>query len=330
MTERGRNFAVGVTTLVGVAGFVVLLVLFGYVPDLFKSGYMVTVKLNEGGGLQPGGRVTLQGIDVGEVESVRLSRSSNGVVVRTRVREDVDVPMRVHAEVRQSIFGGNSGIALVSEAKPGDPPSGSLAKDDSAVVQGEVLTAGEMFSVPFRTALEGPTAMFGDMSRNFKDLSQQWTQVGSSIDKLLGDPSALAMNVETGTFEPSVAAVLDETRRTLETSRLAMAGVSAVVNDPELRADLKAAAANSRQLTAQADAMVRKYAAVADELAVAVAQVNRLTTAANARKGTVGKLVHDPALYDNLNDTAERMQAVLDEAQLLIEKWKAEGLPVQF
>ena len=58
--------------------------------------------------------------------------------------------------------------------------------------------------------------------------------------------------------------------------------------------------------------------------------MQKLAAKASDGKGAMGKLLNDPALYDNLNDTAERIGQTADELKLLIEKWKAEGLPVQF
>ena len=46
--------------------------------------------------------------------------------------------------------------------------------------------------------------------------------------------------------------------------------------------------------------------------------------------GSIGKVLNDPALYNNLNDALERMKQALKELQLLIQKWKKEGVPVDF
>jgi hypothetical protein len=58
--------------------------------------------------------------------------------------------------------------------------------------------------------------------------------------------------------------------------------------------------------------------------------MQKLADKARKGDGTVGKLLNDPALYQNFNDAAERIQKAVDEMKLLIEKWKAEGVPVQF
>jgi phospholipid/cholesterol/gamma-HCH transport system substrate-binding protein len=99
--------------------------------------------------------------------------------------------------------------------------------------------------------------------------------------------------------------------------------------------------ANARQLTEngtnltrdikqQVDQLTGRFVHVADQLSVTLDQMNSLIDAARRGKGTTGKLINDPALYDNMNDAAKRLGDALDEIKLLIEKWKAEGVPVQF
>lgn len=84
----------------------------------------------------------------------------------------------------------------------------------------------------------------------------------------------------------------------------------------------------SNSLSDGVSALRSRYVALADDLAGAVGSLRAF--ADSARTGTVGKLVKDPALYDNLNDATERLQKALDDLRLLVQKWKAEGLPVRF
>jgi hypothetical protein len=44
----------------------------------------------------------------------------------------------------------------------------------------------------------------------------------------------------------------------------------------------------------------------------------------------MAQLLNNPDLYNSMNDAAVRLERALTEAQLLIEKFKAEGVPVRF
>ena len=52
------------------------------------------------------------------------------------------------------------------------------------------------------------------------------------------------------------------------------------------------------------------------------------TTLNEARegKGTVGQLMSNPALYNNMRDASERLNAAMRELQILFEKWNTTGI----
>ena len=73
----------------------------------------------------------------------------------------------------------------------------------------------------------------------------------------------------------------------------------------------------------------KNYVALADDAAQVITTIDKLVAQADSKDGTLGLLLNDPQLYHNLSDTAERIKLMTDEARLLIEKWKAEGLPIR-
>ena len=96
-----------------------------------------------------------------------------------------------------------------------------------------------------------------------------------------------------------------------------------------------------RKLTAQAQAFTTeaqeglaevkaRTLSAMGEMSKVLAQTQEALAKVNTGKGTMGKTLNDPALYDNLNDAALRMGTSLDDLSLLLEKWKAEGVPISF
>jgi hypothetical protein len=45
-------------------------------------------------------------------------------------------------------------------------------------------------------------------------------------------------------------------------------------------------------------------------------------------KGTTGRLVNDPRLYDGLLDLTKSLKDAADRLNLLVQKWQEEGLPL--
>ncbi|MEM6394194.1 MAG: MlaD family protein [Planctomycetota bacterium] len=320
MTERQASIAVGATTLVAAVGLVVLLILFGFAPQWLKSGYPLTVNMPSGGGLSNGSRVTLSGIGVGEVEYVQLAPGGTGVTVIARIRSSVRIPEGSRGEVSQSLFGVASDLVIL-------PPDDALARtalptDGSAQIDGDVFTAAEQFSSSFSTAFASSTAAFDQLAEDFDLLTREWTEVGRGIAKLIESPDG-------NPDAPSLAQVLTEAKATLTALRSTVSHAETFVADQELRGDIKASIANAKRVTTQAQALAKRYTALADDLSVSIQQANELLAAANRKEGTLGKLVQDPSLYENLDDATLQLQKLIDEARLLLEKWKKEGLPIQ-
>jgi hypothetical protein len=69
---------------------------------------------------------------------------------------------------------------------------------------------------------------------------------------------------------------------------------------------------------------------VADSLSATLEDVRRLTRLASEGQGTVAQMLNNPDLYNSMTDAAQRLERALTEAQLLIEKYKAEGVPIHF
>jgi phospholipid/cholesterol/gamma-HCH transport system substrate-binding protein len=130
--------------------------------------------------------------------------------------------------------------------------------------------------------------------------------------------------------------------------KITMANINKWTGDEQLLADFKATATNAKEASGKlnagvdkitgladssrenVDKLTKRLMGVADDLSKAVGSMQQTLDQAREGEGTVGKLINDPALYDNLNDTAQRLGSAATELQLLIQKWKAEGLPVKF
>ncbi len=67
-----------------------------------------------------------------------------------------------------------------------------------------------------------------------------------------------------------------------------------------------------------------------DTLDEAAREARQTMRTLNSGQGTLGMLLVNPDLYRSLQSAAERLEKTLVEAQLLIEKYRKEGVPIQF
>ncbi|MEM8738773.1 MAG: MlaD family protein [Planctomycetota bacterium] len=319
MNDRLRNTVVGFTTLLGLVALVGLLLAFGYVPRMLQGGYYVTLNLPDASSLNQGSRVQLSGIDIGEVDRIEFSQPlGTGVTVKLRIREEVKIPVSTVVRVDKPLIGGSPTIRFVVDNPEGLPPSAFLATDNNAVVTGSPGVLANIFDQVDRLA------------NSFDALSGEWQAVGQKVNGLL-EPQDLEA-VEDGQVPGNLTTAVARIDRRIAEFKAVLEGVDSFVNNPQLREDLTTTAANVRQtsetLGTSLGNLETRYVTLADEVAAAVGQMNTLLAAANDPEGTVGKLIQDPSLFQNLDDTAQRIGQVADELKLLIEKWKAEGVPV--
>ena len=349
MNERSKNVAVGITAILGVIGLSTLLILFGYLPAMLDRGYPFKVEFSNASGLNIGSRVKLNGIDVGRVTDIRLQFApTQGVVVEAKIREEFKLPASVEARIDDKLLGGTVSIGLAVPKPPkGEEPqeiTTFLPRDGSVTLKGIASIPLTEFAKEIQLALRDPMQKFEKLAVNFDALSNEWTAVGQNVNTLLRPLSPDKADADK--TPGNVSTLISRVDVRIKELRATLAGVDAWVNDMQFKGDLKATIANTKEVTANlktslekfdklADSsrenvtqLAQKYVVVADDLSKVLDTTNKTLELAKSGKGTVGLLLNDPALYNNLNDAVVRLNSAMTEIKLLVEKWKQEGLQI--
>jgi phospholipid/cholesterol/gamma-HCH transport system substrate-binding protein len=344
MEEYKRNVAVGITTLAGLGGLLILMLMFGRVPlpGTSQSGYRIKVAMPSAGGLHPESRVNLAGIGVGQVETIQFrDGAQHGVLITARIRQNVDIPQAVTAQAYNKPLGGSPSLELNVPSEASAKPY--LSKSEPQVIQGSVGGMAQQIGQELKSALAGPKSRFNQVASSIEKLADQWTEVGQNVGTLV-EPRQ-ADNVDADSAQPNLATIVQRTDRRMRELGRTLESIEKIVSDKKLIRDLRQTIANardaSRKLSTRVDevstsindnanALTKRYVALADDLSGAVVSMEKLANQARAGEGTVGKLVNDPTLYQNMNDAVQRVNQAVDEMKLLLQKWKKEGVPVQF
>ncbi len=323
---------VGVTVLLALAGLVFLLLIFGYLPRVLQTGYHVQIELDDAASVNPGSRVNLAGIDVGEVETIAFRQPfDGGVLVKARIKDTVDIPTSARVVVERELLGGSSTLKFVVN-RNGGAIGDFLTRDGGAKVMGGAGTLDSAFD-----GFQQMGRDFGQMGEDFARLSDEWSGVGAKVNAFLaGETSAQTP----GPLGAAVRVVTQMEERLVQVESM-VAGLDRLVNDPQLREDIAATGVNARKLTADASAGLAQAArsveevkaralAAVDDMADVLSEAQAMVAKANRGQGTLGKTLNDPALYDNFNDAVLRIGTAADRLSLLLDKWKAEGVPISF
>lgn len=350
MHDRTRNIIVGITALAGIVGFAFLLTLFGWLPTIVESGYTVNIHLPNAGGLVTGSRVKLTGIDIGYITSVDFRPPpARGIVAVALIREHIAIPKDASVLVEQPLLTGSPWIAVeastLTEAQLQQP----LPTDGSATVEGRTPTLAEKLTAGLQSSIEGelggPLQNLSNIQKSFDRLSSEWTQVGVNVNAMISRDDA-GREGDLLALVSRTAKRLEDVEKTLAEANKMFASVGKASTDiGDAATTMKETSTQFRTLatdtnkriaalteTAQKrlDELTRRYITLADDMATLTAATTAAVNKAQSPDGTLGKLMTDPALYDNLNDASIRIGQALDEVTMLIEKWKNEGIPVNF
>jgi len=334
MRNASRDFLIGLVTIAAAIGMVLLLVRFGELDLLRRDRYVVTLQTDRSGGLRPGSPVELHGIPIGVVDRIQLNGSrTHPVNITLRISREVEIlePMRLF--VQASVLGGTS----ILELEPAVGAVQALPTDNTALVTSDLrsrlvddtLQTLEAFATPLLTAAE-----------RFSELSETYIRVGESVNDLLRG--------EGGDGEASLRDVIVRLDTTLAQTQRTAELLGDWLDDAELRAGLNRVVVRSDAVLGGAEETMERYRQLADQLddrtgdlaetvvragdalAGTLEEVRVLTARMTDGPGTVARLLNDPDLHISLIDAATRLELVLMEAQLLIEKARAEGIRLGF
>ncbi len=333
MSALKRDFFTGLTALVGLVGLVVTLWLIGDLKDVVQETYTFTLKLNSASTLGETSRVALNGVKVGGVlKSRNQDNPAEGVVLTLKIKQGVRIPDNFTVYVDRG-FVGESVLQLdIPEPTPEHPASTGFVEPGS-VYSRRAKTLFDAISDPMRE----PLAKLNVVADSIEKLAATYDKVGNEALDLM-KPRTPA-EVQAGAA-PNIRSSLASIEKTLT-------GAQAWLNDDALRADTKTAiskvsttadawTATAKSTDTQVTTLGPKISDAIDEakatmrrVGSAADQVNEIAAAINKGDGTAGKFINNPDLYNNLNDAAARLEKALVELQLLIQKYKSEGIPIK-
>lgn len=338
MKNRTRDIIVGLTAIAGVVGVASLMFLFGYIPKFLEPGYIVKVHFAQAGGLNSASRVIMDGVDIGRLVKLDLQQPpKRGVVMTAQIRSEFNIPKDVRVTVASKLLGGSPALAFYTDKLTNEQMTQYLPKDGSGKLDGELTSMLAEITEKLQKYLDPAIANLTKVSNDFTELSKQWTQVGQNIAQLT-EPRTLD-DVQAGKVASNLTTLLARADKRMAELKTTIDNINKFVGDDQLKADIKhlviqtTTTAEAWQKTAtqtqkHAAAVTKRLYAVADDMSAAIQSAKKMLDTAATGNGTVGRLLNDADLYKNLNDAANRLNSTLDEARLLIQKIKAEGVNV--
>mgnify|MGYP000397318678 CR=1 FL=1 len=277
---------IGLTVLLAI---IVAIVGFRFMRDvpIFRQTLEVSAVFERGDGINRGSLVNLKGVKVGSVSRVRLT-PENRVRVTMQLNEDLQIPENSVAHLTSlGIVEGKSIVIQLGDSENNVEYGGEI---DGEYIEGvtEVLgSKGEQLA--------------GDVSESLSEFNQFLRQLNATLDD------------ETRTSVDQTLKNADETMKILsETLDNNQKDIdNAIKSASRTMMQLDTLTTNNRprldSLLASLEENVNELHRVRTELEEATTNLNQILEKVNRGEGTMGKLVNDPSLYENLDQLTKEM-----------------------
>ncbi|OHB81810.1 MAG: hypothetical protein A2W31_03670 [Planctomycetes bacterium RBG_16_64_10] len=335
MNERVLQFRVGVVVVATAIIVAILIVLFGEAPTIMGPHYTLKIRLPQAPGIVADSPVRKSGITIGRVQAVEFDVDGT-VLVTAAIEKDQRLTTSDQCRAKGTLLGGDASLDFTrQDGAPLDAPP----YQDGAVVQG--LAAADPLDV-----LSGLRQDLADLPAAIDSVRQAGEHVGvlaKRIDVLLVDN------------EQHIHDLLEGSGEALDVIADAAKKLANLLEDPQIIADLQKSMSELPQVLVQTRATMQSIEEAAqiakkdleavhelsplfgrigekadaglDELSDVFTQLQIFSEAINDQQGTLGQVLHNPELYQNLNRAvihverlSSQLRPILDDVRIFTDK----------
>lgn len=283
--------------------FIVAMILFVWGFNFLKGKSILKNQLtlyavyDNSKGLLPGDLVTINGMQVGTVSSLKFHpRQDGSVIVTFTINNDLEMPSNTKAKLSSSLMGSVSIELILGDSRQ------LLQSGDTLVSQSDTGTM-EMISetiLPIKNNLETLLVSLNDLTNNLNDLIN----------------NELKYDLNRG---------VDNFANSMENIKVVSADLQQLVDseDGKLVQVVNNLEVITEDFAVVSDSLKRiDYNRMILSLENCIAEFNALLEGINNGEGSAGLLVKDDSLYINVNETVATLQSLLDEIKANPKKLK--------
>ena len=253
--------------------------------DLFTPSNTYLVKFDSADGLVNNSPVLAKGFQVGQVRSISYNFNEDKVDVVVSLDQNMKIPHGSSIEIESSLL-GTASLKI------------NLGAEKTFYNHGE--------EVPCKVS-KGITQEIGDALPTVKAIIPKVDSILTNLNTLLASP---ALQTSVNRFD-AITENLEETSRQLKAM---MASLPPVVKDVKgITSNLNSASENLTSVSNKINEMpIDQTFANAD---AAVKNVRVLTENLNKPNSSLGMLINDPQLYNNLNNTIAGLDSLIADVK---------------
>ena len=289
--------------------------------NLLKQSNYYKVYYDDVDGLKPGTLVRINGVDVGNVAAIELLPDEvDKVLVLIDLESGTEIPKDTRAVLVSVGFMGGKAINLEYDT----PCSGSSCAESGATLTGvsrgllgsmvgkeDMENYVEIVKEGLTEVLDTLNTMILDedsdspIARSMRDLSNTMANLNSSTGQLDN-----MLRRSSGDIEGTLSNI-NELTGTLESQKARIENILA--NADTLTSQL--AQADIQQTLAEVDSAIKGLQSTLQTADQALAGISSVVNQLNNGSGTLGRLIQDDRLYNNLNQMTTQADSLFDDFQ---------------
>ncbi len=281
----------------GIFAFVsILLFIFGYNylkgTDLLSKSKVFYVTYTNVGGLENAAPVTVNGYKIGKVLNIDFAPSGNALMVKFSVEKDFKFSKNSVVKLASGGFLGGKYLSIIpTESQQPEAKTGDMLKGE--IEQG----------------------MIESMTTGLKPMEQKMNKVMTNIDSLLINLN----NVLDTTTQQNLKQTIAGLNQTVKSFKTTSSNLNAILaeNKTKLATTFTNLETTSSNFSKLSDSLAQlRIKPMMQDLQVTISKFKGIATQLESGEGSVGKLLKDEKLYDNLEGASKQLEQLLEDMKL--------------
>lgn len=272
---------------------------------LFKTGNYLHAKYTDSKGIMVSNPVFVNGFQVGSVDDIEnLDESLSSIVVTIKLKSNYNIPVNSVASIKENPLGPSSITITMGNAKQYLNVGDTLATASQDGLMGNLMNklgpVGDQIKLTVQSldsVLKNINTIFDPNTKN--NLQQTIANINKTTASLVVSSANLQamLNQQTGAITQSMNNVASFTKNLSDNNEK----VTRMIGNVEKTTDN----------LAKAD-----IAGSVENLKTTIAGLNAVVAKLNAQDGSLGKLMNDKTLYNNLTNTVRSANILLDDLRV--------------
>ena len=260
--------------------------------NLLNSSRTFYVKYSNVEGLAASAPVTINGLQVGKVQSIDFANQSGELVVTFSVDKDFKFSKNSMVQIYSSGFIGGNNLGIVPKYD-----ANNLAEDQDTL-KGEYK----------KGLLDGVIDTFEPLEESFKNTLVKLDSVLAGVNDILDAPTRQKLKSTISDLSTTVASFKGASRNM---------NTLLAENKDKLSNTFGNLEVTSKNFAQLSDSLAQiETGKMVKDIEGVTSQLNNLMTQIQSGEGSVGKLLNDEKLYDNLSGASLQLEQLLEDMKL--------------